>query len=183
MSAWKPKRFWKAVHVTECEGGFAVHLDARQARTPGKHPLILPTLAMAQAVAVEWDAQQGLLKPETMPFTRAANSAIDKVTPQFAEVVAILAAYGETDLLCYRATGPEGLVVRQNSGWNPLLDWAADALHAPLIAVPGVMFIPQAADSLARLHSLVHAMTPYQITAFHDLVQLSGSLVLALAVV
>ena len=182
MSGWKPKRFWKTVTVHPHADGFTVHLDARQAKTPGKQPLILPTRAMAEAVAKEWDAQHGPLKPETMPFTRAANSAIDKVTPQFDAIVADLASYGGTDLLCYRATDPEGLVARQNEGWNPLLDWSATALDAPLAAVPGVMFIAQSPASLTRLQGHVAAMTPCQITGFHDLVQLSGSLVLALAV-
>ena len=182
MSGWKPKRFWKSATVTGCEGGFTVHLDARQARTPGKQPLVVPSRAMAEAVAAEWDAQHGLLKPETMPCTRSANSAIDKVAPQFDVVVADLASYGGTDLLCYRATGPEGLIARQNRGWNPLLDWSADALQAPLLAVPGVMHIAQPQPSLTRLHGLVTAMTAFQITGFHDLVQLSGSLILALAV-
>jgi chaperone required for assembly of F1-ATPase len=182
MSGWKPKRFWQAVTVTECQGGYAVLLDARQAKTPGKQPLILPSRALAEAVAAEWQAQQGALKPETMPFTRAANSAIDKVAPQFDVIVADLASYGGTDLLCYRATGPEGLIARQNEGWDPLLDWSAKVLGAPLIAVPGVMHIAQSGESLSRLHGLVAAMTPFQITGFHDLVQLSGSLILALAV-
>ena len=182
MSGWKPKRFWKAATVQPHQDGFTVHLDARPARTPGKQPLILPSRALAQAVALEWDAQQGALKPETMPFTRSANSAIDKVAPQFEVIVADLASYGGTDLLCYRATGPEGLINRQNHGWNPLLDWSAGALQAPLLAVPGVMHIAQPQPSLTRLHGHVAAMTPFQITGFHDLVQLSGSLILALAV-
>ena len=182
MSGWKPKRFWKAVTVTECEGGFTVHLDARQARTPGKQPLTLPSRAMAEAVAAEWDAQHGPVRPETMPFTRAANSAIDKVTPQFEVIAADLASYGGTDLLCYRATGPEGLIARQNQGWNPLLEWSATSLGAPLRAVPGVIYAAQPQASLTRLQAMVMAMTPCQITGFHDLVQLSGSLILALAV-
>jgi chaperone required for assembly of F1-ATPase len=182
MSAWKPKRFWKAVTIHPHADGFAVHLDARHARTPGKAPLILPSRAMADAVAAEWQAQQGLVKPETMPFTRGANTAIDKVAPQMGVIVADLASYGGTDLLCYRATGPQALVDRQNAGWNPLLDWSAEALNAPLHHVPGVMHIAQPEASLARLHALVAAMQPFQITGFHDLVQLSGSLILALAV-
>lgn len=182
MSGWKPKRFWKAVTVQPCEGGFTVFLDSRQAKTPGKAPLVVPGRDMAEAVAAEWDAQHGLVKPQTMPFTRAVNSAIDKVTPLFDAVVADLAGYGGTDLLCYRATEPPGLVDRQNQGWDPLLDWSAKALGAPLVAVAGVMHIAQDPASLTRLHGLVAAMTPFQITGFHDLVQLSGSLILALAV-
>ena len=124
MSAWKPKRFWKTATAVACDGGFTVHLDARQVRTPGKLPLVVPTLALAQAIAVEWDAQQGLVRPETMPCTRAANSALEKVTPQFDEVVDLLAAYGDSDLLCYRATAPQELIARQAAAWDPLLDWA-----------------------------------------------------------
>ncbi len=182
MSAWKPKRFWKSVTVEACDGGFAIKLDARVAKTPGKQPLVVPTAAMAQAIAAEWQAQQGLVRPETMPYTRAANSALEKVAPQFAEVVGLLAAYGETDLLCYRATGPAELIARQSAAWDPLLDWAATALQAPLTSTAGVMHVAQPPASTARLHALTAAMTPFQIAAFHDLVMLSGSLVLAFAV-
>jgi chaperone required for assembly of F1-ATPase len=183
VSAWKPKRFWKSVSVAPVAGGFSVLLDARPARTPGKLPLVLPTEAMARAVAAEWEAQEGLLKPETMPFTRSANSALEKVAPQRAEVVAMLAAYGGSDLLCYRATGPEALAARQAQAWDPLLDWAAQDLQAPLKVTIGVMPVAQAPQALDRLHALVAEFSDFQIAAFHDLVALSGSLILAFATV
>jgi len=164
-----------------CDGGYTVRLDARPVRTPAKSPVVLPTLAMAQAIAAEWDAQTGKVNPATMPCTRAANSAIDKITPQLDEVVGLLAAYGETDLLCYRATGPEALIQRQ-AAWDALLDWSATALSAPLAATSGVMHIAQPEASLAALKSQVAALTPFQLAAFHDLVAISGSLILALAV-
>jgi chaperone required for assembly of F1-ATPase len=182
MTAWAAKRFWTDALPEACDGGFTVRLDARPVRTPLKAPLVLPTLAMAEAIAAEWQAQTGKVDPATMPCTRAANSAIDKVVPQFDEVVAMLAAYGDTDLLCYRATGPETLVARQAAAWDPLLDWAATALGAPLMATAGVMHIPQPDRSLAALKAQVARLTPFQLAAFHDLVALSGSLVLALAV-
>jgi len=182
MTGWTPKRFWQTVTVQPADGGYIILLDSRPAKTPGKRPLVVPSLAMAKAAAAEWDAQHGPLKPATMPVTRSINSAIDKVAPQFDEVVNILAAYGETDLLCYRATGPVELIERQNAAWDPLLDWSAQGLHAPLRAVAGVMHIAQPPDSLSRLRALVQVMTAFQITGFHDLVQLSGSLILALAV-
>ncbi len=182
MSNWKPKRFWKAVTVVPCDGGFAVHLDARPARTPGKLPLVVPTEALARAISAEWQAQQGPVRPDTMPFTRAANSAIEKVAPQFDEVVGVLAAYGATDLLCYRATGPQELITRQAVAWDPLLKWAATELQAPLVVTHGVIPVDQPAASTRRLHDLTAALTPFQIAAFHDLVALSGSLILAFAV-
>lgn len=180
--SWKAKRFWTAATVSPAPGGFAVALDGRPVRTPAKTPLVVPTEAVAQAIAAEWDAQTGLVRPDTMPFTRTANSALDKVAPQFDAVVDNLASYGGTDLLCYRATDPQALIDRQDAGWNPLLDWAADAHDARLRTVPGVIFVAQDAGALARLHGAVAAQSSFQIAAFHDLVAISGSLILALAV-
>lgn len=183
MSGWAARRFWTTATAIPVDGGFAVHLDARPVRTPLKAPLILPTLALAEAVAAEWQAQDGKVKPDTMPVTRTANSAIDKVAPQHAAVADMLAAYGESELLCYRATGPEGLIQRQSEAWDPLLAWAADSLSAPLVVTTGVMHVTQPPDSLAALSRLVHQLDPFRLAAFHDLVAISGSLVLALAVI
>ena len=181
--SWKAKRFWKEALVVPADGGFAIALDGRPVKTPAKTPLVVPTQDLARAIAVEWDAQSGLVKPDSMPFTRTANSALDKVAPQFDAVVDNLASYGATDLLCYRATEPQALIERQNVAWNPLLDWAAATYDAPLRAVPGVMFAAQDAGALARLHAAVSVQSPFQIAAFHDLVAISGSLVLALTVI
>ena len=182
MSAWKAKRFWKEATVEQTEGGFTVRLDGRPVKTPAKTPLVVPTLQLAEAIAAEWEAQSGLIKPETMPFTRSSNSALDKIIPQFDAVVEMLAAYGGTDLLCYRAVGPESLIKRQAAAWDPLLDWSASALSAPLVATAGVMHIVQDPASLENLHRLVAGLSPFQLAAFHDLVAISGSLVLAFAV-
>ena len=182
MSAWQPKRFWQNARVEPCDGGFTVRLDARPVRTPAKAALVVPSLTMASAIAAEWQAQQGTIKPETMPVTRSANAALDKIAPQFAEVAGLIAAYGASDLLCYRATGPAGLVARQAAAWDPMLAWAAEALAAPLAVTAGVTPITQPAASLARLTAKVHACTPVELAALHDLVMISGSLVLGLAV-
>ena len=183
MSAgWAPKRFWTNATPEPCDGGFTVHLDARLAKTPNKSPLILPTIAMARAVAAEWQDQGPKIDPATMPCTRAANSAIDKVTPQFDEVVALLAAYGGTDLLCYRGAEPS-LRNRQDAAWDPLLDWSAKFLDAPLVVTTGVIPVDQPQASLDRLTMRLSAMTPFQIVAAHDLIAITGSLVLALAVI
>lgn len=182
MSTWAAKRFWQAAQACACDGGYTVHLDARPVKTPAKQPLVVPTLAMAQAIAGEWEAQDGLIKPDTMPLTRAANSAIDKVAPQFDGVVAEIANYGGTDLLCYRATGPQALIDRQAAGWDPLLQWSHDALGAPLQVTHGVVPVAQPAESLSRLRAHVAACSAFQLAGLHDLVAISGSLVLGLAV-
>jgi chaperone required for assembly of F1-ATPase len=182
MSGWTAKRFWTETRVEAVDGGFTVRLDGRAVKTPAKTLLVVPTREMAERIATEWEAQQGQVDPRTMPWTRSANAALDKVSTQFAEVATLLAAYGDTDLLCYRADGPAELAARQTKGWDPLLAWSATALDAPLTATVGVMPVGQPPDSLARLTARITQMTAFQLTGFHDLVAISGSLVLALAV-
>jgi len=182
MSDWQPKRFWKQAQGEACEGGFTVKLDGRPVRTPAKAPLTVPTQAMADAIAAEWDAQKDLIDPRTMPVTRGANAAIDKVRTQRDEVIALLAEYGDSDLLCYRAAGPDGLIKRQAAAWDPMLDWAADTLGARLFVGEGVMHVVQEPKALARLTVEVAAFDDFALAGVHDLISLSGSLVLALAV-
>lgn len=181
MSDWKPKRFWTNSTAVEAEDGYTVELDGRRVKTPAKAALILPTKAMAEAVAAEWDAQDKEVDPTTMPFTRSANAAIDKVRIQHGEVADMLADYGDSDLLCYRATHPQELQERQAADWDPALDWAAETLQARLIPVAGVLHQPQSAEALAQLRQRVHALDAFQLAAFHDLVSLSGSLILGFA--
>ena len=180
---WAPRRrFWRAAVVRPEPGGFAVSLDARLLQTPAGAPLLLPTPALAQAVAAEWDALDAEIRPERLPFTRAANSAIDRVARQRDAVVEAVADYGGSDLLCYRAAEPDSLAARQAAGWDSWLQWSARELRAPLVAVTGVMHHPQPAPSLAALRAAVAAHDAFALTALHELVALSGSLVLGLAV-
>ncbi len=182
MSDWAAKRFWKEASVIEKDGSFAVLLDGRSVRTPAKAELLVPTAAMATAIAAEWDAQDDTVDPESMPVTRGANAAIDKVTISRDAVIDMLAEYGDSDLLCYRATSPEALVARQSAAWDPVLDWAAEVLNARLLVAQGVMHIPQQPDALAVLRKEVASFDAFALAGLHDLVSLSGSLVLALAV-
>ncbi|MCT4556556.1 MAG: ATPase [Pelagimonas sp.] len=181
MSEWAPKRFWKNTEVSEVEGGFTVTLDGRGIKTPAKTPLVVPTRALADELAREWDAQTEKVDPATMPYTRMSNSALDKVALQHTEVADMLAAYGDSDLLCYRADHPEALVERQKERWDPLLTWAAQTYDAHLAPRTGVIHAGQDETALARLNAEVHALSNCQLAAFHDLVSMTGSLVLALA--
>ncbi len=182
MSAWQPKRFWKDAVAEPCEGGFTVRLDGKPVKTPAKAAFVLPTLAMARAAAAEWAAQGDVIRPETMPVTRAANSAIDKLGHQFAEVVDLLAEYGGSDLLCYRATGPQALIDRQAAAWTPLLDWARAELRVDLRVTAGIVHIAQPPEALARLRAELAAATPFELAALHDLIAITGSLILGLAI-
>jgi len=183
MSEWKPKRFWQDVSISKVGNGYSVLLDGRGVNTPAKAPLILPTLHLAEAVAAEWREQIEVVDPAAMPFTGAANAALDKVKNQFGEVAGLVSAYAETDLFCYRAEAPRELVERQQRAWDPMLNWSRDVLNAPLNIAHGVMFIRQPQQSISALQSCVNKFNPFELTALYDLVGLSGSLVAGLAVV
>ena len=181
MSEWKAKRFWSEAQIVDADGGFAVHLDARPVRTPAKTPLIVPTRELAHAIAKEWNAQEEQIDPLSMPCTRSANAALDKVATQRAEVIDLIAAYGDSDLTCYRAEGPDELVAHQAAAWDPVLEWAAEKLGSRLTPVTGVIHAPQDPQQLSQLHAEVAALNNFELTAFHDLVSLSGSLILGFA--
>lgn len=181
MSDWAAKRFWSDVTVDLRGEDYVILLDKRLVKTPAKATLAVPSQAMAEAIAAEWEAQGEKIDPRTMPTTRSANAALDKVTPQQAEVAQLIAAYGEDDLLCYRAPSPEELLTRQKEAWDPLLAWAAEHLDAPLRTVEGVMHVAQPANAVANLTARVVTQSPFQLAALHDLVSMSGSLVIGLA--
>lgn len=182
MAEWTARRFWKTAGIRPQGAGWEVVLDERPLRTPGKLPLILPTEALARAIAQEWDAQTDVIDPNRMPLTRAANSAVEKVTPQFHAVTSMLGDYGDTDLLSYRAAEPEALTQAQAAGWDPLIDWAATDLRAPLRITHGVIPVPQDPAVLLKLQAEIASLDPFALTALHDLVTLPGSLILGLAV-
>lgn len=183
MSEWAPKRFWREVEVVPDGAGFGIRLDGRMPRTPAKASLRLPTRAFAEAVAAEWRAVGEVVDPLAMPATRAANAAIDKVAPQREAVVAELAGFGASDLLCYRAEAPEELVARQAAAWDPLLRWAEATHGARLAVTTGVMPVAQDPGALERLAAPLAAADAFALTALSDLVALSGSLVIGLAAV
>ncbi len=182
MSDWKAKRFWKSAQAVACDGGFTVMLDGRPVRTPAKSPLMMPTMAMAEAVAAEWDAQEDIIDPRIMPVTRGANAAIDKVRTQRQEVIGLLADYGDSDLLCYRAAGPAELIKRQADAWDPMLDWAEVHLGVRLFVGEGVMHVTQPSAALSKMHAEVAAFDDFALAGLHDLISISGSLILALAI-
>ncbi|MCY4314807.1 MAG: ATPase [Roseovarius sp.] len=184
MGAWKSKkRFWKTASARQDERGCSVYLDSRQLMTPAKSALVLPTFDMAEAIADEWNAQDGEIKSETMPVTRSANAAIDKVAPMHDEVVEHVSAYGDSDLICYRAREPAHLARLQSEAWDPLIDWAETSLGAGLRTICGMIHEPQDGKALTALKKRVREMDPFALMGFHELVSLSGSLIIGFATV
>lgn len=172
------KRFWADVTVTP-DGGIA--LDGKPVRTPGRVPLVLPTSALAQAVADEWRGVAGEIDPRAMPLTGLANAAIERIAPDPARFATGLAAYAESDLLCYRADSPAELVARQAAAWDPLLDWARTTYGVDFVVTSGVMHQPQPAATLCALGEAIAAQSPFALAALSPIVTISGSLVAALA--
>ncbi|HOV04891.1 MAG TPA: ATP12 family protein [Kaistiaceae bacterium] len=179
-----PKRFYATAGTVPTEAGHAVALDGRIAHSPGKRPLAFADPAIAEALAAEWAAQGEVIDPATMPLTRLANSAIDGVAEAMEEVAAEIVRYGGTDLVCYRAEGPEKLVARQNAHWDPLVAFARDRLGAPLRLAAGVIHVEQDETTLAAIHDAVDtaaAASPLRLAALHVITTLSGSAIIALA--
>lgn len=177
-----PKRFYTDVTVAARGSGYAVELDGRPLRTPGKLVLVLPTEAMAKAIAAEWSAQKELVDPMTMPLTRLANSVRDQVDGREPEVRADIVKYAGSDLVCYRADGPEGLAAAQARAWDPAMDWARRELGADLVVSEGLMPVAQSAASQAAIETAVAPLSSFRLTSAHVLTTLLGSVVLALAV-
>ncbi len=187
----RPKRlmrFYKQATVAPVEAGFAVLLDGKLVRTPAKRPLVAPHEGLAQAIAAEWAAQEEFLNPLTMPLTKLGNSAIDGVASQMAEVVQDVAKYAESDLICYRAGEPEGLVAAQSEAWDPFLRFAREELGARLILFEGVVFRPQPAEALEAVARAIGAFVgegqgaPFRLAALHTMTTLTGSCVVSLSV-
>lgn len=174
------KRFYKEVAVAEAEGGFGITLDGKPIRTPSGRQVVIPSRALADAVAAEWAAQGEAIDPVTMPLTRIANSVVEGVVDRVALVADDLAKYFETDLLFYRAGHPEGLVAREAAHWDPVLFWAGEALGAHFILSEGVMHVKQPDEALRAARAALPG-DPWSVAALHIVTTLTGSALLALA--
>ena len=177
------RRFWKEVTLEPTSFGLAVRLDGRPVKTPTGNPLALPTQKMADAVVAEWEAVEKTLNPIVMPMTGFANAAIDRIATDRAGFAAAIAAYGETDLFCYRAAAGEALAERQAQIWDPWLRWAEERYGISFIIVEGIMHQPQPAHTLEALRSVVAARGTFELAAMAKLAHLSGSLVATLAII
>ncbi|WP_413060934.1 ATP12 family chaperone protein [Sphingomonas carotinifaciens] len=174
------RRFWRQVSVDDDR---VIRLDDRPVRTPGRTPLALPTRAAAEAVAAEWAAVADMVDPRAMPLTGLANAAIDRIAPDPAHFAEELARYGESDLLCYRADDPAELAARQAAAWDPVIAWARARYDIAVETTAGIIHRPQPPATLARLGDAVAALDPFAMAALSPLVTLTGSLLLALALV
>ncbi len=176
-----PKRFYTDVGVQLYEARFAITLDGRTARTPARHVLSLPTQQAAALLAAEWEAQVGEINPARMPATKLVNAALDHVSVQMAEVAADISKYVMSDLVCYRAVDPEGLVMMQAEAWNPVVEWAHQSLGVSLKLAEGILHQPQPPEAeIAMRHAVDRFADPIALAALHVMTTLSGSCLIAL---
>jgi chaperone required for assembly of F1-ATPase len=185
MRKWEKKRFWQTVSVNPIrEGsGYEIYLDEKILNTPKKAPLVVPTRTMAEMVALEWRLVDKKINPQVMPYTRFVNSSIDKIKPQINDIRKLIIEYGDCDLICYRAESPKELFVRQELAWDSLIKWSEKELNAPLKVYTGIIHRPQPSKSILELEKHVFHMSIFQLCALHDLVTISGSLILSLSVI
>jgi chaperone required for assembly of F1-ATPase len=175
------RRFYETVTVSEEDGGFALKLDGRATRTPACRALATPTRDLAEAIASEWRAQGDHVDPATMPLTRLANSVIDGVADATGQVAAEAEKYLGTDLVFYRAAAPERLVGRQSQAWDPLLDWAREAFGARFVLSQAMAYVAQPEPAMAAMRA-AFPRDPWRLGAFHSMTTLTGSGMIALAV-
>ena len=172
------KRFYECASAGE---GGALLLDRRAVRTPAQRSLAAPNAALAQALADEWNAQQDVIDPARMPLTRLANAVIDAVADAPAPVAEEVANYLGSDLVCYRAETPDGLVARQAQAWDPVLEWAHEKFGARFITIAGVTFVAQPAEVVAALRAQI-PRDPWRLGAVSAMTTLTGSALLSLRV-
>ncbi|KQN25278.1 ATPase [Sphingomonas sp. Leaf33] len=178
------KRFWTDVSVVPQGDGHGIALDGKPIRTPQRTPLAVPTRVLADAIAGEWRSVGATIDPRAMPLTGLANASLDTIAPDPAVFAVSLARYGESDLLYYRAEEPAPLVERQQAAWDPALDWARARYDVHFETTAGVMHRPQPAATIERLRDAVAAARDaFTLAGLHPIVTVTGSLVLALALV
>ncbi|HFD14828.1 MAG TPA: ATPase [Rhodospirillales bacterium] len=176
------KRFYRRAAPEAGEGGYRVLLDGRPLRTPAGRSLLLPEAGLAAAIAEEWQAQGERVEPSLMPFTRLATTTIDRMPARRKDILAELAGFARTDLLCYRAAHPEALADRQRRDWQPWLDWASREFGAGLETTTALEPVAQPEEAVAQLVARCEALDDWRLVGLHAVTRLTGSLVLGLAV-
>ena len=176
-----PRRFYKTATSTPVEGGWGILLDDKALRSPAKRPFVLPTEALAQAIAEEWQTQGEKVEPSSMPLMQFAATAIDRLADDRAALVDEIAGYGRSDLVCYRAAEPPSLVRRQEETWQPLIAWAAERYDIALNVTSGIVAVDQPAHTFATFRRVLEACDLFALTALAGATGIAGSLVIALA--
>lgn len=174
------KRFFREVSTAATDGGWRVLLDGRGIKTQGGAAQVVPTRALAEALAAEWTAQGDEIDPATFVLRDMADHAIDVVMTDRADTIDTLLRYAETDTLCYRADPDEPLYQRQQERWEPALCAAETRLGVQFKRVSGVIHRPQPSETLERLRTVLDGLDPFTLAALTTLTSLAASLAIGL---
>jgi chaperone required for assembly of F1-ATPase len=182
IESLKPiKRFYSGVSVAPGEGGFAVLLDGRAPRSPGRRPLVLPTEALAEVVAAEWASQAETIDLVSMPATRLTHTVLDAIPAAHASVAAKVAEQAAADVVCYFADYPAGLVARQEAVWAPLITWAGEALGLRFERAAGIVHTAQPPETLVAVETIAAGLDDFALAGLALAASTLGSAILALA--
>ena len=176
-----PRRFYKSASIAPVEGGWGILLDGKPLRSPAKRPFVLPTEALAAAIAEEWQAQGEKISPSSMPLMQFAATALDRLADNRSGLIEEIAGYGRSDLICYRADEPASLVQRQEERWQPLIAWAAERYDITLNITAGIVVVEQPSHTLSTFRRVLEACDLFALTALAGATTAAGSLVIALA--
>ena len=175
------KRFYKKVEVSSTHEGFLITLDTKALLSPGKSKLVLPTKALADAIADEWGNQATNIIPSTMPFMTLSATAIDRVRPKPNDTIDEILNFLQTDLLCYRAEEPEALVLEQDQLWKPLLDWCEGLLGSAFNVTSGIMPVMQTPKLISSAQKILESYNEFELLGLHQFTSISGSAVIGLS--
>ena len=175
----KPRRFYKTVSVEAVDGGFAVKLDSRSLRSPRAALMVLPTQALADLVAEEWAGQGEHIEMAVMHATRLANTALDAIPQARDGTAGQIADYAGSDLLCYLAEEPAGLVDRQEEHWGPVLARAEREFEVAFVRAAGIVHRTQPDETLAKVKAMALALDDFGLAGVAFGTALFGSAVLA----
>jgi chaperone required for assembly of F1-ATPase len=143
---------------------------------------VLPHNKFAYALADEWQQQGELIDPAQMPHMRFAGYVTDSIASDKKTARSEVLKYARSDLLCYRADGPETLVERQRRQWDPVLDKFKQMVDIKFRITSGIQYIDQSSDDMKRFDSLLAPIATYELGAVHAMTCISGSAILAFAV-
>ena len=175
------KRFYKNVEVSSTDEGFLITLDKKALLSPGKSILVVPTKALADAIADEWGNQEINIIPSTMPLMTLTATAIDRVRPRPDDTIDEILNFLQTDLLCYRAEEPEALVLEQDQLWNPLLDWCEGLIGSAFNVTSGIMPVMQAPKLISSAQKILKSYNEFELLGLHQFTSIAGSAVIGLS--
>lgn len=177
------KRFYKSVSIEKSEGGYHILLDGRPVRTKSKEFLCAMNEGVAVRVREEWESQQDNIVPDTMPFTQILNTYIDRVSSERSVMSDTILKYLDTDLLCYPTDQPQDLAVLQQKCWHPFIDGFEKAFNCTLLTTTTLLAVNQSVQAHKAVESYVHGLDDARFTVLQLVTSISGSLILALAMV